>query len=107
MESPYRTAVAKGLTAAGTLQLPASAFIQEIIIEEDSGAAATNVRIGTQANGTQVMLETAVAANTLVTVEDVSKGTKAFSRTAPQTLFISAGSFGSSRINVTVVYGIF
>lgn len=109
LESPYQTVVAKGLTAASTVVLPPSTFIQQIIVEEDSGGTMTGgIRIGTQANGTEVMLATAVAANSLATVEDTSMGTRAFSRTLPQTLHISSsGSFGYGQVNVTVVYGFF
>lgn len=107
VEAPYRTVVAKALTAASTVQLPASTFIQDIIIEEDSGAAPTNVRIGTTENGSDVLASSTMSASSIMIPEDTSKGTRAFSRTAAQTLYISAGSFGSSRLNVTIVYGYF
>jgi hypothetical protein len=107
VESPYKSVVAKALTSAGTVVLPPSTFIQDIIVEEDSGAAPTGVRIGTVANGSDVLATSNVSASSIVIPEDDSKSTRAFSRTLPQTLYISAASFGSSRLNVTILYGYF
>jgi uncharacterized membrane protein len=106
--SPYR-AVTDRFSANGTLTLPAGAFIQQVILEEDSGAGILGgIRIGTLSGYQDVLLATTVGSNSMPTIEDASMGLRAFSRTTPQTLYVQAStSWNSARVNVTIVYGLF
>lgn len=109
LRSQLFAVVANALTAAGTVVLPPGAYIDRIIVQETSGGAVTGgIKIGTAAAGTQVAAALICGASCLVWTPDVSISTRIFANTAPQTLFIDAvSSFASSRVNVTVIYGIY
>lgn len=104
---PQIFAAVATLSAAGTLQLPAGAYIDRIIIQETSGASITGgLKIGTASGGTQVGTGLVCGSGCLVWVPDVSLSTRIFANTAPQTLFIDAvSSWNSARANVTIMYG--
>lgn len=105
-----QVAYASQLTAAGSVVLPASAYIDSITIQETSGAAITGGwKIGTTAGGTDVVAAAVVGANGLVSVPDVSMLKRVFSSTSPQTLFMGAVTnfTDGPAVNVTVHYSFF
>ncbi len=80
--------VRKGITADTTLTgvVPAGYRTRSIIVEETAGNAITGgLKIGTSAGGTEVVNAQAVGANALV---DCALGTRLFSLTADQTLYV-------------------
>ncbi|MCH7529255.1 MAG: LamG domain-containing protein [Candidatus Marinimicrobia bacterium] len=80
--------VKKGITADTTLTgvVPAGYRIRSITVEETAGNAITGgLKIGTSAGGTQVVNAQAVGASALV---DCALGTRLFSLTTAQTLYV-------------------
>jgi hypothetical protein len=97
-------------TAAASVTIPAGAYIDSITVQETSGAAATGgFKIGTTAGGTDVVAAAVVGASSIVTITDVSLLKRAFSATAPQTLFMgSVTNFTDGpAFNVTIKYSYF
>lgn len=97
------------VTSNGSIgQLPIGAYIDSITIQETSGATVTGgVNIGTTSAGTDVDQSIATA-STITTQPDTSIKKRAFSSTAPQSIFVSAGSlWNSAAVNVTIHYSFF
>lgn len=98
---------ATGVTAANsTLVLPANAYIQRIIVKNNTANAITGgIAIGTTNGGADIMVALAVAGNALVT--DIGTGLlkSIFSTSATQQIFLDAVvSWNSANVDVTIVY---
>lgn len=71
--------------------IPAGYAISQLnIVNTTANAVTGNVRIGTTAAGTDVIVSQAVGANAVITVNDTILLKKLFSTSASQTLFIEA-----------------
>lgn len=107
--APVRSVVAKGQTDRFSMTLPAGAYIQDIIAQETSGAAVTGgLKVGTTSGGTDISSNIVLGASSFAVALDVSIAKRAFSATAPQTIFVGpVTSFNSAAVNVTIIYGYF
>lgn len=104
-QSPTRSVVAKGLsTGTNTITIPAGVAIERVVIEEDSGGTIVGLRIGTAANATNILSASVVPANSVTSNDSTSLGLRHFPRSGPTTAYITAGTWASSRINVTIFY---
>ena len=101
--------VANALTAAGTVTLPAGAYIDRIIVQSVSAGAVTGgMKIGTTSGASDVVGAAICGANCLIWVPDASIATRIFASTSPQTLFIDAvTAFAGVSVTVTVMYGLY
>lgn len=113
--SPYGVVVKTGISSTdgttNTVTIPASTFIQRIIVRETSGATPTGmIKIGTSSTGSQVCCTSnqQPLLNTTRVITDGDLKLTVFSATAPQTLYfdLTAG-FNSSSLDFTVIYGYF
>lgn len=113
LDSPFRSVVASGTANNFSAVIPAGAYIRDIIFQETSGAAVTGgMFVGSTATTSDVVsVSVAVGSKGLGVATDVGIAKKAFSATAPQTIFFGAfgsgGSFNGAAVTATVVYGIF
>lgn len=112
-------------SATATFTLPASAYIQQIIVAETSGASITGgIMIGSTSGGNDIIK--AISANsgqisanvdsaaltavspTSVTSADWTLRRRAFSKTLQQNIWVdSPNSFNGGAVDVTIVYGFF
>lgn len=102
--------IANQLLAAGSVILPAGAYIEGIIVQETSGGAVTGgLDIGTTSGATDVVNALTCAASCLTYVLDSALSKRVFSSTTPQRLFIQAKTNFTSgpAINVTIRYSYF
>lgn len=105
IESPSRSVIAKGLSSGTTqVTIPAGVAIERIVVEEDSGGTIVGLRIGTAENATNILLATVVPANSVASTDSTSIGLRHFPRSGPTQAYITAGTWASSRINVTIFY---
>jgi hypothetical protein len=104
-QSPARSVVAKGMSSGTTqVTIPAGVQIDRILIEEDSGGTVVGLRIGTAANATNILSASVVPANSVTSTDSTSIGLRHFPRSGPTTAYITAGTWASSQINVTIFY---
>lgn len=107
---PPVSQVFQALTTS-SVTIPAAAYIDSITIQEDSGgsfAAGNAMKIGTTSGGTDIVSGAVVAANSIVTVPDVSMKLRAFSATAPQQIFFNGASYSTGpRYTVTIHWSYF
>lgn len=105
VDSPSRSIVAKGMSSGTTqVQIPAGVQIDRILVEEDSGGTIVGLRIGTAENATNILSATVVPANSITSTDSTSIGLRHYPRSGPTTAYITAGTWASSRINVTIFY---
>jgi hypothetical protein len=106
----YTTGVLTGTTAVQIGVLPASAYVQHIIVNNLTANAigTTGIAFGTTANGTDIDSALACGANCLVFAPDSALSKRVFSTTAATPVFASATSnWNSANVTITVVYGYF
>jgi hypothetical protein len=106
----YTTGVLTGTTSVQIGTLPASAYIQHIIVNNLTANAigTTGIAFGSTANGTDFDAALACGANCLVFAADSALSKRVFSTTAATPIFASATSnWNSANVTITVVYGYF
>lgn len=109
---PVSAGIIRKLTAAGltiadsSMTLPANAYIQRIIVKNNTANAVTGgLKFGTTNGGVDIMAALAVGASVLVT--DIGTGLlkSLFSLTATQQIFIDAvAAWNSANVDVTIIY---
>lgn len=99
-----QVAQANNLTEAGTVELPADAVIQQIIVENNTtNIVLGGLKFGTTAGATDVLAALAVGASALVASLPLKY---IFSRTLPQTIYIDAVTgWNGADVNVLILYG--
>jgi hypothetical protein len=102
----YTSGVQTGTTDLVIGNLPANAYVQQIIIVNATANAVTGgVSIGSTANGTDIVAAAACAANCVANATIVKA---AFSTTAATALHAAAvTAWNSANVTITVVYGFF
>jgi hypothetical protein len=106
----YTTGVLTGTTAVQIGTLPASTYVQHIIVQNSTANAigTTGIAFGTTANGTDIDAALACGANCLVFAPDSALSKRVFSTTTTTPIFASATSnWNSANVTITVVYGYF
>lgn len=89
-------------TANGTLgTLPAGAMIIQATLQEIAGHS-VNVSLGTSSGGAQILPAVTVGASSIVPVPAISMLLQAW--TAPQSIFVASGAWGSASITATLWY---
>lgn len=93
-------------TANSSMVLPANAYIQRVIVNNNTANAITGgIKIGSTAGGVDIMAAMTVGANALVT--DIGTGLlkSIFSLSTTQQIFIDAvASWNSASVDVTIIY---
>jgi hypothetical protein len=100
------------LTTTGSVQvasLPASAFIQDIIIDNTTANAVTGgIDIGKTTGAADIVSAKVCAANCLTTVLDSAILLRVFSKTAAQPIWVTGHTDGNSaNLTLTIIYGFF
>jgi hypothetical protein len=97
--------IASGTSSVGLGILPANYFIEHLILQELAGSAITGgVNIGSTAGGNDIVSALAITANLLTAVAGASILKRAFSTSAPTSLFVSAvTSWNSANLNCKAV----
>jgi hypothetical protein len=104
-QSPSRTVIAKGMTSGTTqVQIPAGVVIERILIEEDSGGSVVGLKIGTGDGSNNILSASVVPVNSVTSTDSTSLGLRHFPRSGPTTAYITATTWASSRINITILY---
>jgi hypothetical protein len=103
----FTTGVATGTTDFVIGNIPAGAYIQQIIYSNAVAAAVTGgISIGTTANGTDVVAAQACASSCLTFTTDALLLKRVFSNTATTALHAAAvTAWNSTNVTITVVYG--
>lgn len=103
----FTTGVAAGTTNFVAGQLPASAYIQKVVVSNATANAVTGgVSIGSTANGTDIVAAATCGANCLN--GDITIAKSAFSTTAATTLNVAAvTAWNNANVTVTVVFAYF
>lgn len=93
-------------SAAGTISLPAGAYVTAIVIGNTTANAVTGgLKFGTTVGGTDIVAAQAVAANSLGFVTDATLLKRIFSAIAPQTIYIDAvGAWNSAVVNIQIIF---
>lgn len=106
--------VTGALPASGTADIvgpsvPAGAYIQQIVIQNTTANAVTGgVSVGTTANGTDVVVAQACAANCLVFITDATLLKRVFSTTVTTPLhFAPVTSSNTANLTISVLYAYF
>lgn len=113
LNAPFASVIATGIANNFSVVLPASTYIRDVIFQETSGASVTGGMFVGSAATTSDVVSTAVtvASKGLGVATDAGIAKKAFSATAPQTLFFGAfgatGNFNGAQVTATVIYGYF
>jgi hypothetical protein len=107
MNMLFTTGVLTGATPVQVGQLPASAYIREIIVQNLTGQAITGLGFGSSSGASDIVAAFAVAANGLAFVADAALLKRVFSTSAPQAIWAAATNWNSANINITIVYGYF
>lgn len=103
-QAQQRALVAKGMSSGNTaITVPAGFVLERILIEEDSGGTIVGLRIGTGQNATNILSASVVPANSIVSTDSTSIGLRHFARSGPTVVYVSAGTWASSQINVTLL----
>jgi hypothetical protein len=105
----YTTGVATSTTDFVIGNIPAGAYIQQIIYSNAVAAAVTGgISIGTTANGTDVVAAQAVGSSALTFTTDALTLKRVFSTTAQTPLHAAAvTAWNSTNVTITVIYGYF
>ncbi len=112
LNAPFAAVIASGIANNFTAVLPASTYIRDIIYQETSGATVTGgMFVGSAATTSDVQRGVSLAAAGLNVTSDIVMVKRAFSSSAPQTLFFgafsAAGSMNQAQVIATVIYGYF
>jgi hypothetical protein len=105
----YTTGVLTGTTSVQIGTLPASTYVQHIIVNNLTANAVTGgIAFGTTANGTDIDATLACGANCLAFAADSALVKRVASVTAQTPIFASAvTAWNSANVTITVVYGYF
>jgi hypothetical protein len=105
----YTTGVLTGTTSVQIGTLPASTYVQHIIVNNLTANAITGgIAFGTTANGTDLDATLACGANCLAFAADTALTKRVVSTTAQTPIFASAvTAWNSANVTITVVYGYF
>lgn len=105
----YTTGVLTGTTAVQIGTLPASTYIQHIIVSNSTANAVTSgIAFGTTSGGADIVTALTCAANCLAFTLDSALSKRVFSTTATQPIWAAAvGAWNSANVTITVVYGYF
>jgi hypothetical protein len=105
----FTTGVLSGTTAVQIGTLPASTYVQHIIVQNSTANAITGgIAFGTTANGTDIDATRACGANCLAFAADSALVKRVVSTTAATPIFASAvTAWNSANVTITVVYGYF
>lgn len=107
----YTTGVLTGTTAVQIGTLPASTYIQHIIISNATANAITgNLTFGSTSGGTDIVPATGIVcgANCLAFATDAQLAKRVFSVTAVTPIWVEAvTAWNNANVTITVVYGYF
>jgi hypothetical protein len=105
----YTTGVLTGTTSVQIGTLPASTYVQHIIVNNLTANAITGgIAFGSTANGTDLDATLACGANCLAFALDSALTKRVFSVTAQTPIFASAvTAWNNANVTITVVYGYF
>lgn len=105
----FTTGVMTGTTSVPGPNIPAGAYLREVIVDNSTANAVTGgVNIGKTSGAADVVSALTCAANCLTFVADSALLLRVFSKTVSQPLFITAQTAGNSaNLNITFVYGYF
>lgn len=105
----YNTGVATGTTDFVIGNLPAAAYIHQIIVSNSVAAAVTGgISFGITANGTDIVTALTCGASCLTFVADTALTKRILSLTAPTAIHAAAvTAWNSANVTITVLYSYF
>jgi len=103
------TGVLTSTTSVQVATLPASTFIQDILIDNTTANAVTGgIDIGKTSGAADIVSAKTCAANCLSHVVDSAVLLRMFSKTAAQPIWVTGHTDGNSaNLNITIIYGYF
>lgn len=105
---PLLRLVASGVASANSsLVVPANAFIQQIIVKNNTANAVTGgLKFGTSSGAVDIVAALTVGASALIFAVDSAILKRIFSTSATQQVFIDAVvAWNNANVDITIVYG--